>query len=193
MRSPEVVKGLILAAARDCFAESGFDGTTTRQIAARADVVENLIYKRFGSKTALFEIAVVEPFRHAVDGFLSGWTERMNQEHHSEDMVREYAGHLFDLLEGHSELLLAMVVSRRADHPLQALMRELERIGHQEIQRQGFRNVNVDVLVRLHFGMVAFNAAFGDALYDAERRPGREEVIDEITAFMLHGAAHRPD
>ena len=42
-------------------------------------------------------------------------------------------------------------------------------------------------------GMVAFNAAFGDVLYPAdEKSASRRRIVDEMTAFMVHGTAHRP-
>jgi len=43
-----------LTAAFELFAEKGFDGTTTRSIAERADVNEVTLFRTFGSKEALF-------------------------------------------------------------------------------------------------------------------------------------------
>lgn len=47
----------ILEAALDVFAEEGFDGATTKEIAARADVTHGLIYFYFPSKEELFNAA----------------------------------------------------------------------------------------------------------------------------------------
>lgn len=44
----------ILEAALDVFAEEGFEGATTKEIAARADVTQGLIYFYFPSKEELF-------------------------------------------------------------------------------------------------------------------------------------------
>jgi AcrR family transcriptional regulator len=188
-----VVRELILDAARVCFAETGYSATTTRQIAVRADVVENLIYKQFGSKAALFEQAVVEPFRQAVDSFLGRWGPRSTTPHGGEFTAREYVETLYDLLEGHAELLVALMRDRRKERPLLPILEELERIGAYETGAQGWRGMDIQVLVRLHFGMVAFNAAFEDDLYPpGQRRPDRARIIDEMTAFLVHGTAHRP-
>ncbi|MEA3151308.1 MAG: TetR/AcrR family transcriptional regulator, fatty acid metabolism regulator protein [Gammaproteobacteria bacterium] len=43
----------ILRAAREAFRESGYEGTTVAEIAARLGVVEGLIYKHFDSKRSL--------------------------------------------------------------------------------------------------------------------------------------------
>jgi TetR/AcrR family transcriptional regulator len=52
----------ILAAALSCFAERGFDGTTTRQIAAAAGVNLGLIQYYFGGKLELWRAAVDRAF-----------------------------------------------------------------------------------------------------------------------------------
>jgi AcrR family transcriptional regulator len=194
LRSTAVVRELILNAARSCFAESGYAGTTTRRIARRAGVVENLIFKQFGSKSELFEAAVVHPFRSALESFTERWSSTSEaQTYTGEVTAREYVEALYDLLEGHGELLLAIMGDRRGERPLVPLMRELERVAAAEMEAHGWRGVDIGVLARLHFGMVAFNAAFGDALYPAdEKSASRRRIVDEMTAFMVHGTAHRP-
>jgi AcrR family transcriptional regulator len=52
----------ILDAATICFAESGYDGTTIRAIAARAGVDPALVHHFFGAKSELFTAAVDFPF-----------------------------------------------------------------------------------------------------------------------------------
>ncbi len=48
----------ILNAATELYAETGFRGTTTRQIAQRAGVNEVTVFRHFGSKTALLHEAI---------------------------------------------------------------------------------------------------------------------------------------
>jgi AcrR family transcriptional regulator len=193
LRSTTVVRDLILNAARSCFAQYSFAGTTTRQIAKRAGVVENLIFKQFGSKSELFEAAVVQPFRSALDAFTHRWSSTAADLPSGEVTAREYVEALYDLLEGHGELLLAIIGDRRGERPLVPLMQELERVAAAQMESHGWVGVDIGVLARLHFGMVAFNAAFGDVLYpaDSEAAP-RQRIVDEMTAFMVHGTAHRP-
>lgn len=66
--SPDSRKDLILSAARASFLANGFSGTTTRDVAALAGVSEGLIFRHFGSKRNLFELAVLAPLRQAVEG-----------------------------------------------------------------------------------------------------------------------------
>jgi AcrR family transcriptional regulator len=57
----------ILAAARDCFAERGYDRTSLRFIAARAGVDPALVRRFFGSKEDLMVAALTVAFRPSED------------------------------------------------------------------------------------------------------------------------------
>ena len=48
----------ILDAAMECFASSGFRGTTTREIAGRVGLTEAALYRHFASKEALYAAIV---------------------------------------------------------------------------------------------------------------------------------------
>ena len=52
-RAPEEKREMILASARTLFAQKGFDGTSTVQIAAHAGVSEGILFHHFGSKRGL--------------------------------------------------------------------------------------------------------------------------------------------
>src|SRR5260221_8455969 len=47
-------RAAIIKAVRQVFAEKGFDGTTTRELAEAAGVSEALLFKHFPNKEALF-------------------------------------------------------------------------------------------------------------------------------------------
>ena len=57
----------IIGAAVDEFGEHGYDGTTVRSIAARADVDSALVHHYFGTKADLFAEAVGIPLRPDID------------------------------------------------------------------------------------------------------------------------------
>src|SRR3954469_7618213 len=52
--SSEDRRAAIIKAVRRVFAEKGFDGTTTRELADAAGVSEGLLFKHFPNKEALF-------------------------------------------------------------------------------------------------------------------------------------------
>lgn len=195
LRSTEEVRALILAAARNCFAELGYASTTTRKVAARAGVVENLIYRHFGSKAALFEAAVVHPFRAAVDDFLDRWRGKSQLPHTVDVAARDFIESMYDLIEDQVELVIALMSPRPGaptELPLLPMLEELERVGAYELGLNGFTGVDLQVIIRCEFGMVVFNAAFSSALYRPDARPSRERIINEMTALLVHGSAHRP-
>lgn len=58
-RDAEATANRIISAAQHIFHEKGYDASTTREIAVRADVNINLIHRYFGSKLGLFKEAVL--------------------------------------------------------------------------------------------------------------------------------------
>jgi len=78
----------ILTAAGELFAELGFDRTTMRAVAARADVDPALIHHYFGNKEGLLSAALVLPVDPAV--LLAGLDK--DPEHAGEAIVRRVLG-----------------------------------------------------------------------------------------------------
>jgi len=68
----ETPSGRILAAARELFAEGGFDGTTTRQVAERAGVNQAMIHYYFRSKERLYERVVAREIFGTVRKIVAG-------------------------------------------------------------------------------------------------------------------------
>ena len=66
--NPSEVRERILDAAQLAFAENGFDGATTRQIASRANVPLGLLRYYFGDKLKLWQAAVDETFDEVRQG-----------------------------------------------------------------------------------------------------------------------------
>ena len=56
-RKADQTKGVILAAARERFAESGYEAATIRAIAADANIDPSMVMRYFGNKERLFAAA----------------------------------------------------------------------------------------------------------------------------------------
>lgn len=69
MNRSERSRAAIVAAATEVFLESGFLGATTDQVAARAAVSKQTLYKNFGDKKALFAEVIHQATVSLVDGF----------------------------------------------------------------------------------------------------------------------------
>ncbi|HEV3359621.1 MAG TPA: TetR family transcriptional regulator [Pseudonocardiaceae bacterium] len=66
-RDADATRAALLTAARDLFAERGFEQTTVRDIAARAGVNQALLFRYFGSKDGLFDATMTSSSRQLID------------------------------------------------------------------------------------------------------------------------------
>ena len=67
-RDADATRAALLTAARDLFAERGFEQTTVRDIAARAGVNQALLFRYFGSKDGLFHATMAGTSHELING-----------------------------------------------------------------------------------------------------------------------------
>lgn len=108
-RKASEVRSAILAAAREEFAEHGFGGATTREIAQRAKVNEVLIFRHFESKANLFNVTVFEPFSELLADFFES---NPGAASHGVEFRRLFVQKLIVLLQDHRRLLLALIAAQ---------------------------------------------------------------------------------
>jgi AcrR family transcriptional regulator len=90
--TPPNTRQRILQAALEAFSERGFDGATTRDIAARADVNLGLIKYYFDSKLKLWRAAVDAAFE-TLSGALAGGLDDgpvLDRREHTSTLIRRY-------------------------------------------------------------------------------------------------------
>lgn len=112
----------ILEAALDVFAENGFEGATTKEIASRADVTQGLIYFYFPSKEDLFFAAF--------DYQAAQLAERMygtidTEGRPPEGVLRDMIGRLVEALATPRSVSLLRIMQRTAAHNDPADQRDL--------------------------------------------------------------------
>ncbi|MED5813315.1 helix-turn-helix domain-containing protein [Mycolicibacterium sp. 050232] len=191
---------LLLDAARQLFSRQGYRSTTTREIAQSADVSEYLLFRHFGSKAGLFREAMVLPFTDFVDEFGKTWQTVVPEETDEEELTRQFAGRLYDVLLQHKGLLLTLVASDGLSEEdvenagiadIRRALGLLGQISTEGMQLRGFRSTEPDLrahsAVALIVGMVALHSTFFD-----DRPPSREAILDELVQALLHGFLHRP-
>jgi AcrR family transcriptional regulator len=189
----------IVEAAREHFTERGFDGTTTREIAQRADVSETLIFRYFGNKQGLFDHIAYTPFHKIVDHLLNDLEVRAD----GADPIRlgqeALVKFVSNLAESHR--LMAVLAVRgppdTSDERTAAQMEEMrlnfERaaslIGHE--MATGARGLPEDLppdtLVRLLFGMTVSSVLFADWLFP-EGQPDAESLAAAIRRIIIRVA-----
>lgn len=117
----------IITAAVDEFGEQGYDGSTIRSIAARAEVDSALVHHYFGTKADLFAEAVGIPLRPDVDvpGIIAGPREEVGAR-----LVR-YVLEAFEQpdIRRRGVMLIRTAIGSRATAPLLAGFLSRELIG----------------------------------------------------------------
>jgi AcrR family transcriptional regulator len=197
-RSPQEVRGLLLGAARSAFASGGYAGTSTREIAEQAGVSEALLFRHFGTKANLFELAILKPFHEFIEDYVDQRPADLSDELPPPEVPsRDYVETLYDLLSKNRELIMALLAARAFEIDLTAkpelsdALDRLQNVVELEMSQRGLRDIDVPVAIRLTFAMVVAPAVFGDWLFPTAKRPPRKRIVDEMVQFMVHGLAHR--
>lgn len=190
---------LLLDAARTLFARQDYRGTTTREIAETAGVLEHLLFRQFGSKAGLFREAVVLPFMTLVDDLNVRWESLEPGPGRAEAVAREFLGALYDLFVDNRGLVMTLWTADALT------AEELQETGIVEIDRalgilgqlggKGFVILGMDadhqdLAARSTVAMVAGMAAFGTTFFGGARPP-RDVIVEELVQANLHGFLHR--
>jgi AcrR family transcriptional regulator len=109
----------ITLVARQAFAEGGYQGTTTVDVARAAGLSEALVLKHFGSKGALFRESVIEPVLGMLDGIRDENLTRLAggaRLSPADDMqrLREHLTEFATFVYENRDLLLTLIAEIRA-------------------------------------------------------------------------------
>jgi AcrR family transcriptional regulator len=190
---------LLLEAARTLFARQDYRGTTTREIADTAGVLEHLLFRQFGSKAALFKEAVVVPFLAIVDDLNGRWDSLEPGPERSEAVARQFQGALYDLFVDNRGLVMTLwTADALTDEELtETGIAEIDRaigvlgqLGGKAFEILGIDADHQDMAARSTVAMVAGMAAFGTTFFGG-KRPPRDVVVEELVQATLHGFLHR--
>jgi TetR/AcrR family transcriptional regulator len=96
-RDAERTREAILAAAEDCFARLGFEGTSLHQIAAAAGVARSTPAYFFGSKEALYDAVLARAIARGQEAMARAYAKG-DDDRSGEDAVESYIGALLDFL-----------------------------------------------------------------------------------------------
>lgn len=198
-RSPQEVQELLLAAARTTFASRGYARTSTREIADAAGVSEALLFRHFGTKAKLFELAILHPFHAFLDAYVDGRPVDITDPAPPPEVPsRDYVETLYDLLCENREIVIALLAARAYEVDLEAkpelsnALDRLQSLVEFEMAQRGLTDIDVPITIRVTFALVVSQAVFGDWLFREGGRPTREDVIDEMVQFMVHGLSRHP-
>jgi AcrR family transcriptional regulator len=137
---PIEVRERILDAALQTFAEKGFDGATTRQIAGRANVPLGLLRYYFGDKLKLWQAAVDQAFGEIRSGLdVATFNPRSNPSFNPKSNPKSNPGSNPNSAAEGSDPLAAIRAGIRAHVRFVAKNPEFVRLMHDEGKRRGPR------------------------------------------------------
>lgn len=181
------------------FAEYGFRGTTTRQLAGALGVTEPVLYQHFPSKSdlysAIIEAKSAEVTAHtgALAELSRGSDDRAFFSTLGELILRRYDEDpqlsrllFFSALEGHelSELFFERLYVK--------FYKMVTGYIRRRIHAGAFRGVNPEIAARGLIGMISYHGLVGILFPGKLKRPERKRVVSELVTIFLDGI-YRPD
>lgn len=193
MRS-EDRRAAIVRSAIHLFAEKGFRGTTTRELASAVGVTEPVLYQHFRTKrdlyTAIIEVKASEASEHKA--------ELMQLADRGDDAL--FFGAVGDLIlrryEADPEISRLLLFSCLERHELAELFFErlfqnfYELVAgyiRRRIQAGAFRKLNPEVAARGLIGMIAYHGLVGLLFPGRVGKPKRRQVVSEMVTVFLGG------
>ena len=192
--SAEERRRQLIEAATALFAQKGFNGTTTKEIAAKADVNEALIFRHFNGKDALYDAVVT----NRISGFEADSLHRKMEkaaEKRNDKEVLASAGKivlqryqsdkqvfrvlLFGILEQRPRIIELLENQIR---PLREYLAEYIKLRENE---GAFSCKNPDLVVMGYFGMISHYAMLSELVCEVAKVAGDKEAINTFVQIIL--------
>jgi TetR/AcrR family transcriptional regulator len=191
----------LLRVAVESFAQNGFSGTKTKDIAAAAGVSEAILFRHFASKEDLYH-AILDEKEATMGG--ERWFVEMNElaerrddrglfQHVARQLIRSFredaAFHrllLYASLEGH---LLADLFHERFGLPMGDFLFRYIALRQKE---GAFRECDAGVAVMFGIGSIIHYAMARHILGATNFPPSEEVIVDQFVDLILAGLEQRP-
>jgi len=188
----------ILSAALSCFAERGFSGTTTRELASRVGITEAALYRYFPSKESLYA-AMIDEKMAPVE--LVEYMAPFAQAGDDRAFFRELAREIFRRMEGDPDLLRILLFTALEGHALSEpfftvrVRRVREFISDyvaRRVEAGAFRAVDPVLAARAFLGMVLDHVHVRNIYGQADAYPQSLEQVAETFADIFLGGVRSP-
>lgn len=179
----------LLKTAMELFAQHGFDGVTTRQIAEQAGVTEAVIFQHFGTKEDLCA-AIIEEKMKDHEPVLTGMLEKAASRA-DEEVLREMAVYILRELGRDPTFHRLLLFSALTHHPLARIFFEervdrlcklFENFVEERIRQGKYRQIDPVLAMRIFSGML-FHHAMMEQIY--ERRDLKPLSNDELAGTFV--------
>ena len=190
----------IVEAACKLFADKGFRGTTTRELAAAVGVTEPVLYEHFKTKRDLYSAIIESKARHGIES-VKVLSERYAGSNDDTGFFKALGMNIIDFYTLDPDVVRLLLYSNLEGHELKDLFHErgsycfavVSRHIERRIQEGAIRPVDPQLAARAFFGMVAHYALTGLVFGFAPLAKSTEEVIDEMVDIFMAGTCTRKD
>ena len=181
----------ILEASLKIFAQKGYNGSTTAEIARAAEVAEGTIFRHFATKKDLL-FAVLEP--KVLNGLI-----QLDKEHREDtpiEFFRRFLMNRLELLRENASLVRFMFAeSQYHTEVREALFKGILGQGipiirpwfEKGVERGDFRDLPFLPTMRSFMGMVMFYGFMGNVFQGFSPEKTIDEAADHILDLFLHG------
>lgn len=199
-RRPSEVRQLVLESAIEVFAQRGYGGTSTKEIAEVAGVSESVLFRHFSSKSNLFVEAAVRPFKEFLAEFTEDSVVGRGHQLDERTLITSFVRHVYDNMEARRGMILALATANHpelegvrdeiADQFEAAIFHPLQELSVARAKERGIKPRNFELTTRAIVAMVTAMAVL-DPWFVPQgwKRPSRDAIIEELVAITLYGAA----
>ncbi|MBI2686164.1 MAG: TetR/AcrR family transcriptional regulator [Acidobacteria bacterium] len=199
MRAPKLSRAdrrkAIVDTAAQLFAEVGFRGGTTRELARRVGVTEPVLYEHFQTKRDLYSAIIDDS---SVDDFAEARLrlERKAAECNPRDFFKYFANSVAEHFSANPNYLRLILFSALEKHDLAELCFERHaKVAHQivtnfikgHIKTGAFRKTDAALAARAFMGMVMHYMIFDQHFGFKLLRSSRKRSIDAMVDIFLSG------
>lgn len=191
-RTSAEVRALVRAAAVSVFAEDGFGGATTREIAQRAGVAESTMFRIYPTKEALYEAAVTEPFDAFITRFSDAWLSAPVPGGDPREVLRQFVTEVRQLVREHRPLIAAVNADTAAHPSLQSALDRLEQVGYAIAEHYALE-FDVAVAVRIATLAVVSTSMLEESVFPEAAGFTSDRVVDELVRMLVGATLYSPD
>jgi AcrR family transcriptional regulator len=189
----------ILAGAWSLFAQKGFRGTTTREIAKRLGISEALMFKYFPTKAALYR-AIIQKRMNGSEEML--FPKEAIESQDDRQVFRSILSYLLRKNTADPTFMRLLLYSALESHDLSKMFFENQAMDHSKllaryiqrrIKENGFRKVNPLLTARAFIGM-AIHYVMAQEIYGLKKffHFPHDKVVDTLVDLFLNGLKESP-
>lgn len=186
----------ILKAATKLFAQRGYEATTIKELAAKAEVAEGTIFRYFSNKKAILVEVVTQGWVEILTDLLTELSEMDNYQ-----AISQIMGHRMMGLDSNADLLRVCFLeaqfhpelSDRIQSEIIAKMTDVaEAFFQTAIEKGVYRPMNPRMVAQVFLGMFAVAGFSYRTIIDPAASPkDMQEMAEGLTDIFLHGIINR--